>query len=62
LGNLSLLTNFQKHITGSNTVLQPTFLLKDAVLVPHSTVIKITYRRGGQLIWLNGHFVKVAFS
>jgi len=27
-----------------------------------STVIKIAYCRDGQLIWLEGHFEKVAFS
>jgi len=34
--------------------------LKDVVLVPG--VIKITYRRDGQLIWLEDHFAKASFS
>jgi len=33
-------------------VLQPTFLIKDVMLVLCFTVIKITYRSNGQLIWL----------
>ena len=61
LGNLFLLANFQKLFTVSNTV----------TIVAHSfikrcyacsTVVTITYCRNGQLLWLKGHFAKVAFS
>jgi len=53
LGNLSLLTDFQKLSAGSNTVSTAhTFLLQDMMLV----LTKITYWRNGQLTRLVGHF------
>ena len=61
LGNLFLLTNFQNLFTVSNTV-----TIVDHIFIKRcyacSIVVTITYCRDGQLIWLNGHFEKVAFS
>ena len=61
LGNLSLLTNFQKLFTVTNTVSIVVYIfIKRSYAC--STVIKIAYCRDGQLIWFKGNFVKVAFS
>ena len=61
VGNLFLLTNFQKLFTVSNTVsIVAHIFIKRCYAC--STVITITYCRDGQLIWLMGHFEKVAFS
>jgi len=61
LENLSLLTNFQKLFTVSNTVSIVAYIFIK-ICYAWSTVIKITYCRHGQLIWLKGRFAKVAFS
>ena len=61
LGKLSLLANFQKLFTVSNTVSIVAYIFIK-ICYACSTVIKITYRRDGQIIWLKkGHFEKVAF-
>jgi len=52
--NLSLLTIFQKLSAASNTV----FYVFIKILV----LMKITYFRDKQLIWLEGNFEKATFS
>jgi len=54
LKNLSSLTNFRKLSAVSNTVSIVHFLLEDVMPV----LIKITYCRDGQSIWLEGHFAQ----
>jgi len=59
---ISLLTIFQKLFTVSNTVIivAAYMFIKRCYACP--TVIKITFCRNEQLIWLEGHFEKAAFS
>jgi len=61
LGNLSLLANFQKLFTVSNTVSIVVAYIFIKRCFACSTVIKIAYCRDRQLIWLEGHFEKAAF-
>jgi len=61
LGNLSLLTNFQKLITVTNIVSIVAYIFTKRCYAC-SMVIEITYCSDGQLIWLKGRFAKVAFK
>jgi len=61
LGNLSLLTNVRKLFSASNTVSIVAYVFIKRCYAC-STVIRITYCRDGQLIWLKGHFEKIASS
>jgi len=64
LGNLCLQANFQKLfvVSVSDTVTIAVAYIFIKRFYTCSTVIKITYCRDGQLIWLDGHFEKAAFS
>jgi len=61
LGNLFLLTNFQKLFTVSNklSIVAHIFIKRCYAC---STVFTITYCRDGQFIWLKGYVEKVACS
>jgi len=58
LGNLFFPTNFPKVFTVSH----PVGIIAHKRYYACSAVITITHCRDGQLIWLKGHFEKVAFT